>query len=167
MNWEAIGAVGEIIGAAGVIVTLAYLAFQLRNQTRETKLSATRDLARDYRDIMRDISGNEELYGLYLRSLEDYDGMPDADRMKINLAFYSRIFGVHEQQHLHLLEGRIDPVYLQSIRNRLAEAAKTPGPHQWWRRNRHLYSDNFRTYIDGVLKNTHVVEPEDKSGPSA
>ncbi len=26
MNWEAIGAIGEIIGAFGVIVTLIYLA---------------------------------------------------------------------------------------------------------------------------------------------
>ena len=34
MNWEAIGAVGEILGAAGVIITLVYLASQLRQNTR-------------------------------------------------------------------------------------------------------------------------------------
>ena len=36
MNWEAIGAVGEILGATGVIVTLLYLAVQIRNQSRQT-----------------------------------------------------------------------------------------------------------------------------------
>ena len=30
MNWEAIGAIGEILGAIGVIVTLGYLAVQIR-----------------------------------------------------------------------------------------------------------------------------------------
>ena len=30
MNWEAIGAVGEIVGALGVISSLAYLASQIR-----------------------------------------------------------------------------------------------------------------------------------------
>ena len=30
MNWEAIGAIGEVLGALGVIATLGYLAFQIR-----------------------------------------------------------------------------------------------------------------------------------------
>ena len=29
MNWEAIGAVGEMLGAVGVIVTLVYFGLQL------------------------------------------------------------------------------------------------------------------------------------------
>ena len=33
MNWDAIGAIGEIIGAAGVISTLIYLAIQIRQNT--------------------------------------------------------------------------------------------------------------------------------------
>ena len=34
MKWEAIGAVGEILGATGVIATLAYLAAQIRHSNR-------------------------------------------------------------------------------------------------------------------------------------
>ena len=30
MNWEMLGAIGELLGAAGVIFTLAYLALQIR-----------------------------------------------------------------------------------------------------------------------------------------
>jgi hypothetical protein len=37
MNWEAIGAVGEAIGAFGVILTLGYLALQIRQNTRSLK----------------------------------------------------------------------------------------------------------------------------------
>lgn len=37
MNWDAIGAVGEIIGALAVVVTLAYLALQIRASTRESE----------------------------------------------------------------------------------------------------------------------------------
>ena len=33
MNWDALGAVGELAGAIGVIVTLAFLAIQLRQNT--------------------------------------------------------------------------------------------------------------------------------------
>jgi len=37
MNWDAMGAVGEIIGAAAVVVTLAYLALQVRASTKESE----------------------------------------------------------------------------------------------------------------------------------
>ena len=33
MNWEAIGAIAESLGALGVIITLAYLAIQLRQNS--------------------------------------------------------------------------------------------------------------------------------------
>ena len=37
MNWEAIGAVGEILGALAVLLTLLYLGLQLKQNMRLTK----------------------------------------------------------------------------------------------------------------------------------
>ena len=34
MNWDAIGAIGEIIGAIAVVATLAYLAQQIRYSSK-------------------------------------------------------------------------------------------------------------------------------------
>ena len=39
MNWDALGAMGEIIGAIAVFVTLYYLATQIRIQSREIEKS--------------------------------------------------------------------------------------------------------------------------------
>ncbi len=39
MNWEAIGAIGEILGAIAVVATLAYLAVQVRQNSRATDVS--------------------------------------------------------------------------------------------------------------------------------
>ena len=41
MNWEAIGAVGEIVGATAVVVTLAYFAFQMVDAKEASKSQAT------------------------------------------------------------------------------------------------------------------------------
>lgn len=40
MNWEVAGAIGEIVGALGVIVTLGYLAVQIRENSRQMKVSS-------------------------------------------------------------------------------------------------------------------------------
>lgn len=39
MNWEAVGAIGEIVGAAAVVVTLVFLAAQIRLSARATQES--------------------------------------------------------------------------------------------------------------------------------
>ncbi|MEZ5570378.1 MAG: hypothetical protein R3E64_00015 [Halioglobus sp.] len=57
MNWDAIGAIGEIIGAVAVLVTLIYLALQVR-QTRKMLLAesirATRAERREFFTAFRD-----------------------------------------------------------------------------------------------------------------
>ena len=37
MNWDAIGAVGELLGSTAVFVTLGYLALQMRQASRNQK----------------------------------------------------------------------------------------------------------------------------------
>tara|TARA_B110000858_G_scaffold89247_1_gene103084 strand:- start:5179 stop:5370 length:192 start_codon:yes stop_codon:yes gene_type:complete len=39
MNWDAISAIGEIIGATAVVVSLVYLAVQIRQNTRQISSS--------------------------------------------------------------------------------------------------------------------------------
>ena len=39
MNWEALGALGEIVGAVAVLGTLYYLAAQIRTQNQQLEKS--------------------------------------------------------------------------------------------------------------------------------
>lgn len=48
MNWEAFGAIGEVVGALGVILTLGFLAIQIRQNTREISASRKVELARNF-----------------------------------------------------------------------------------------------------------------------
>ena len=41
MNWIAVGAIAELIGAIAVVLTLFYLADQVRNNTRMARRAAT------------------------------------------------------------------------------------------------------------------------------
>ena len=39
MNWEALSAIGEIVGAGAVLITLIYLAVQMRQNTASVQAS--------------------------------------------------------------------------------------------------------------------------------
>ena len=40
MNWDAVEAIGEIVGALAVFLTLIYLALQIRQNTKAVQASA-------------------------------------------------------------------------------------------------------------------------------
>jgi len=42
MNWEAVGAIAEIIATFGVIISLVYLGLQIRGQIVEASLDTPR-----------------------------------------------------------------------------------------------------------------------------
>jgi hypothetical protein len=44
VNWEAIGAIAEAVGAAGVIFSLLYFAIRMRPSSRLTKRAAAQEL---------------------------------------------------------------------------------------------------------------------------
>ena len=44
MNWDAIGAIGEVLGAVVVLVTLVILVVQLRQNTNEVRASTIQSL---------------------------------------------------------------------------------------------------------------------------
>ena len=49
INWDAVGAIGEIVGAAAVVITLLYLSVQLRQNTRTAKHAIKRGVYSDAR----------------------------------------------------------------------------------------------------------------------
>ena len=68
MNWDAIGAIGELVGALVVVVTIVYLAAQIRQNTIATKLSTSSTYQKAYSDVELTIASNPELADLLRRS---------------------------------------------------------------------------------------------------
>lgn len=151
MNWDFAAVIAQIIGALAVVVSLIYLAQQIRAQTRESRLNATRELAQDFRNLVAEVSREDDLFALFRRSLNDYDGLDEEERARIHMYFYSRIFGLHEQVHLHLKHKNIDTMFLESIQNRFSELIQTQGFKAWWRRNSYIYTQEFQEYIRRII----------------
>jgi len=53
MNWDAIGALGEVLGSIAVFVTLGYLAVQLRHARSETRRSISQGRMEANREIIK------------------------------------------------------------------------------------------------------------------
>lgn len=75
MNWDAIGAVAELLGAVGVIISLLYLASQIRNANRAAAVSAKLESTRFITNYLDDLIQNPELAELVHRGRHDQESL--------------------------------------------------------------------------------------------
>ncbi len=61
MNWEAIGAIGQVAGAMAVFATLLYLAIQIRRTNELSRFSATKEIMNQFNDLNRMVVSDSEL----------------------------------------------------------------------------------------------------------
>ena len=67
MNWSAISAVAEALGAIGVVVTLLYISRQVRENTRSIRRSTTHDALRSIAEFNQFVASDPQLVDLFWR----------------------------------------------------------------------------------------------------
>ena len=157
INWGAFGAPAEGLGAIAVILSVLYLATQIRSQTREARLSATRELPAESRLVLELIALDQEYSKIYQAGIYDYEGLPDNDRMRVSYMFRSFLL-ICEQQYLHTQHGSIDTIFLESSERVYLEFVKSPGLQQFWQVSKHAFSDDFRHYVDALIAEAQTME---------
>ena len=177
MNWDAIGAIGEIVGALAVVSSVAYLAVQIRRQTDQSRLAATRDLAHEYAQSMDKVIDDSEFAAIYLQAVREYNELPNEERIRAAL-YFQRLVRVREQAHLHVTKGHMDPSFFNSMDTTMGEWFRFPGAQQWWRLNHEYFDVDFRSLVEDQIvgarakgyESTFKDEYEDRassdSGPS-
>jgi hypothetical protein len=93
MNWDAIGAISEAIGAAAVIITLAYLAVQIRQNT-QMNASALRQSFYDYtaRQMLHG-TDSAEFSELLAKAGMTNETLSPGERLQISRMFHAVFVG--------------------------------------------------------------------------
>jgi hypothetical protein len=150
MNWTVIGVVGQWVASVAVVVSVVYLAVQVRKQTEESRLSATRDICTLYHGTIADLQRDKEFSGIYLRGVRDYESVGNHDRIRLAL-FFQNVFRVMEIQYLHTLRRTLDPVFFESVNLSFKEFLTLPGVQRWWRLSERMFEEGFRRYVDSLI----------------
>ena len=149
INWEAIGAIGEIAGAIAVVATLAYLGRQLRSSARQQKMDAHRAVSEEFNRI-NDIWLDLQSTGMLVRAWSDWD-TSTAQEQHLVWVFFTKVMN-HLQTMFFMWEsGAIDDsIYLAEEETSCAFLA-TNGGKKWWELSQGGHSDRFRDRINAKL----------------
>ena len=165
MNWEAIGAIGEVLGALGVIATLVFLAFQIKQnsrllQTNNDQLEQNHRLAiadalgqlNEQQQTMIAIAQDGELSRIFFEGLRDYEGLPPEMRMRFALIMGPLMGSVVSQTERHIELGLNDGNISSEQLAFIYDFVSMPGGREWWARYSNRYPERFRIVLNRELE---------------
>jgi hypothetical protein len=150
MNWEALGAIGEIVAAIAVLVTLGYLAAQIRQNTKVVRLTAYDSVVTTGVEVRRSLYENEEVTGLYVRGLSDCDQPSELEQTRFRLLMLG-VMQAFQVQYFDMAESGLYPDAWAASRHALRRILGQPGGARFWDSNKHEFPPNFVQEVDRVL----------------
>lgn len=157
MNWEAIGAAGEILGALAVVVSLLYLAIQIRHSANATRAASRYASTQLTTDILVAIASDPEVASIFRRGQNDPDSLSDDEGLRFDMLLYA-VFDQWETMYSQVRRGAmfeedwekyessVIPMYLAQ-----------PGAQRFWETASDMYPAFFREYIDQVSRKKHSM----------
>jgi hypothetical protein len=166
MEWtiQDLGALGEFIGAIGVVITLGYLAYQIRQNTVQLKQNSVTakaaavsasDMA--LRETRRSIFETTEMSEIYLRGTKNPEELDELQILRYRLVMQN-VTEVMLDIYTQTWETEFSPeTWTTQGVTAVERVMGTRGGKWFWANYAHNYPSSFRTEIDRIIQN---VSPE-------
>jgi len=148
-NWTAIGAIGEVLGAIAVVLSLVYVAAQVRHNTMALSRAASADAVKGIRHWNQSLIDDPVMVRIFSKGVEDMNALDDDGRARF-VVLMLNFLKTFENMHYQFSKGAMEPEVWQGW-GRLGELYFTaPGIQQYWSERPPLFSLAFQQWMDGL-----------------
>jgi len=148
MNWEVIGVISETVGAVAVVVTLAYLAVQIRASNRAAKNTLIQELQDTTKIVFHKIHDEAELY---LKGMKDFDSLSEVEELKFRSLLEVSILDHQRVYHLKKA-GEIEEWLTFNWDSYLEGLVRVPGIQRWFEKYGSLIDPEFREVLAAKIQ---------------
>ena len=156
MNWEALGAIAELLGAVAVVFSLVYLARQINSSS---------EVMRQNTESVRATGGSssmEHALQIYRAQIDSHE-MSEIARKghaggELNSTEKHRyallllgIFEAHQTYFLQNVRGTAPPETLEYYGRVFDKVCTLPGVVKWWKSNRDPFDPGFKKYMESKI----------------
>jgi hypothetical protein len=155
MSWDAIGAIGDFIGGIAVVVSLVYLATQVRHSARITEQN-TREVRASARESIfgafsrwRALVADERLTRVFVLGCDDLSALSHEERFQFGLLMQDLLYA-NQVLFTRGHEGStgIPPQF--AVENATSVLVR-PGANEWWARNAQMFMPAFSQAVSEAL----------------
>lgn len=147
MNWEAIGAIAEILGSLAVIVTLVLLILQLKTNSIMIQNSTAQSSTSSISEWARQLTQNPDLYLLYRAGLKDDSVLSKEDRGRFDLILF-QVFQSVSGMYSQYLNSGLEKVRWEAELVTFGVNYNTPGGRASWERQKYMLDPRFQKEVE-------------------
>jgi len=154
MNWDAIGAIGEIVGGLAVLVTLLYLAGQIRQAKKQIALNGFQERARNTVNVMMPIAADPSLASIIMKAGHPPFGEFGLDPEEAHRfgAWCHAWMAMEQANHYLLPEGAHDDL--------LKLWLLLPAWAEFWDKNKGIFDSEFVDRMEGLRKSLESADSD-------
>ena len=146
MNWEAIGAIGDMLGAAVVFASVIYLALQIRDGSRISQNEAVRGTADTWNALFKELADAENA-SVILRGLGSYDTLEPSDKFRFDMLMHM-LFNTLESTVSSLESEFVFDEVMENCERTLDRFFAYPGMFEWWRQSKTEFLGPVQEWVD-------------------
>ena len=157
INWDALGAIGEVAGAIGVVATLVYLAVQIRQNTQVTRASTAQQMTNNWVLVNLEMSRNKVV------SIKIGEAISPED-LQIVLSFWRVMFHQWSNcvyQHNH---GSLDDLLFEPTEREISQYARDtkvgPNLRAAWAATHFIFQQEFQDFMDRIITQNPIGSTE-------
>lgn len=156
MTLESLGNLGEFISSIAVIISLVYLAIQIKKSTETERTSTYQSIVSDFGHMNQSMASDPDLTFLYVNAMEDFEALDVAEKARISQTFYMT-FRFFENMYYQYRKGYLErEVWIGWQRLMLTYFAR-PGFQTWWKARRDVFSEPFAEFLETTKLDRRVV----------
>lgn len=156
MNWEAIGAVGELGGFIAVVASLVYVAVQVKQNTRELRSAGADSVVESIRDWHKILFQTAGTFEVFWSGLQDQESLDPKDRAKFMMIAFS-FFKTVENLHFKYESGDLDEAVWRAWSVMLHSFIEHPGFQAYWRVRRSAFTPVFQSWVESSMDSEELV----------
>jgi hypothetical protein len=144
---EAVNAIAQLIAAIGVIVSLFYLAAQIRQNTRSMRAVVVDSLAHSLVDLLGPQALNPDSLRAFSVVTENWEAASEEDRARA-VPFIFATFKLFENAWFQQRQGTLDPQQWEGWDAYIRIYYHRPGVKRWWTMRGAAFAAGFRDYLE-------------------
>jgi hypothetical protein len=148
MNWEAIGAIGEIAGALAVVGSLIFLASQIRMQNSESRAAATHEISTAFRESLA-LACDPAVAEILTRGNLDFDALLNSEKLVV-IGFCQRLLRVWEEAFHQHNDGRLSEKIWRPMVKQYSALMSSLGVESVWILRKEYFDPSFCDFVDSL-----------------
>jgi len=138
--------IGELGAAIVVALSIIFLIFEVRQNSKSIKLASAHDTTSRYTNFLELLINDNEILDVWVRGLRGFDSLNDPEQARFILLI-SSCLQTFDELYFQRREGVLEPRMWEGMSARYIDAFAYPGFQTVWEIRKHQTSLEFRSYV--------------------